>query len=275
MQTEVILSPKKKEKNGEGGKTKTIKKYGEFINYIALPIIILVVWWLLTTKELFPSAILPSIPTVAKSFIAQLKSGQLIDDISISLFRVIKGFLIASILGITLGVLMGISAKINRFFTLSLKGIRQIPMMAWIPLIILWVGIGEASKITIIVLGAFFPVLVNTISGIQQIPKGYIEVGRMFRLSRWELFRKIYLPSAIPSIFVGLKLALGFSWMIVVAAELISSSSGIGYRINDARSLMQPEVVMVGMLVIGFIGVLMDLILGVISRHITPWSQTK
>jgi sulfonate transport system permease protein len=249
----------------------TIDKIGGFINSAALPIIIFVVWWIVTKNELFPSAILPSIETVGRSFISQIKSGQLIEDISISLFRVIKGYLAAAIFGITLGVLMGVSEKVNKFFIISFSSIRQIPMMAWMPLIILWFGIGEESKLVVIVLGAFFPILLNTISGIKMTHQGYIEVGKMFKLSKWDLFRKVYFPSAIPSIFVGLKLGLGISWMTLVAAELIAASSGIGYRINDARSLMQPEVVMVGMIVIGVLGVLMDQALTRISNKITPW----
>lgn len=273
--SEVVLSTKKSDKKINKNKNRIIISVGKLGNYIALPVIIFLAWWLVTKNNIFPAAILPSIESVSKSFLEQLKSGQLIGDITISLFRVIKGFAIAAVLGVTLGVLMGVSKKINRFFSLTINSIRQIPMMAWIPLIILWAGIGEGSKVVIIVLGAFFPILVNTISGIKQIPIGYVEVGRMFKLSKWTTFTKIYFPSAIPSIFVGLKLGLGISWMIVVAAEIVASSSGIGYRINDARSMMQPDVVIVGMFVIGTIGLIMDQILVRISKKITPWITNR
>jgi len=273
MNNNIVTQKLKKQKYN--WTNKIINKFGTIINYALLPIIILLVWWLVTRNKIFPSAILPSIGTVVNSFISQLQSGQLLTDIGTSLSRVIKGYLVASFLGITLGVLMGISKKINCFFSGTLSSIRQIPIMAWIPLIILWVGVDEGSKVVIIALGAFFPVLINTISGINQIPEGYIEVGRMFKLSKWDLFRNIYFPSAIPSIFVGLKLSLGISWSIVVAAELIASTSGIGYRINDARSLMQSDVVIVGMIVIGAIGIMMDRILAIISKKITPWENRK
>lgn len=254
---------------------KIINKIGTIINYALLPTIILIAWWLVTKDKIFPSAILPSLDMVSHSFISQIESGQLQIDIGTSLFRVIKGYIIASFLGITLGIMMGVSKKINRFFSGTLNSVRQIPIMAWIPLIILWCGVGEGSKIVVIVLGAFFPVLINTISGINQVPEGYLEVGRMFKLTKWDLFRKIYFPSAIPSIFVGLKLSLGISWSIVVAAELIASSSGIGYRINDASSLMNSDVVIVGMIVIGAIGMIMNQILVTVSKEITPWENTK
>lgn len=248
---------------------------GNLINYIALPVIILLAWIYGSKNNLFSPILLPSVGTVIESFISQIKSGELIKDVSISLLRVLEGFVLASIAGVTLGMIMGISKKTDRFFSLTFNTIRQIPMMAWMPLIILWFGIGEVSKVIIIFMGAFFPVLINTISGIKQIPPGYLEVGKMYKLSKVQLFRKIYFPSALTSIFVGLKLALGLSWMIVVAAELIAASSGIGYRINDARSLMQPEVVLVGMFVIGAIGILMDQILVRISKIITPWAEKK
>jgi sulfonate transport system permease protein len=170
---------------------------------------------------------------------------------------------------------MGINEKINNIFFLTFSAIRQIPMLAWIPLIVLWFGIGETSKIIVIVLAAFFPVLLNTMNGIKRADKRLIEVGNMYNLSKWKLFTKIYFPSALPSIFVGLKLGLGISWMAVVGAEIIASSSGIGYRMNDARSLMQPEVVFVGMIVIALIGIIMDQILTRISKKITPWESNK
>ena len=246
-----------------------------YINISILPILILTLWITATNLELFSAAILPSISTVFDSLKSQLNSGQLWKDISISLVRVLEGYLIAATLGITLGVLMGISERINKFFFLTFTSIRQIPMLAWIPLIVLWFGIGESSKIIVIVIAAYFPILLNTMNGIKRTDTKLIEVGNMYNLSKWKLFTKIYFPSALPSIFVGLKLGLGISWMAVVGAEIIASSSGIGYRMNDARSLMQPEVVFVGMFAIALIGIIMDQILSRISKKITPWENNK
>jgi len=252
-----------------------LNKMTRITNYLFFPVIIFVSWWFVTEHEYFPAVILPPMKAVSASFLKQLESYQLSQDILVSLIRVAKGFSIAAILGIFLGLLMGVSKTVNRFFVIPLNAIRQIPIIAWIPLIILWCGIGELSKVVIIVLGAFFPVLVNTVFGISQVPKDYIEVGRMFRLSRWKMFTKIYLPSAIPAIFEGLKLGLSNSWTIVVAAEIIAASSGIGYRINDARSLMQSEVVIVGILLIGLIGLALDQIFVWGSKLLTPWAHTK
>lgn len=272
-----VLNIRTKNENSQKKNISNIKEKGiiNYINIAILPILILVLWIVATNLELFSPAILPSISIVFEALKSQLNSGQLIKDIGISLTRVVEGYLIAAFLGITLGVFMGMNERINKFFFLTFTSMRQIPMLAWIPLIVLWFGIGESSKIIVIVIAAYFPILLNTMNGIKRTDKKLIEVGNMYNLSKWKLFTKIYFPSALPSIFVGLKLGLGISWMAVVGAEIIASSSGIGYRMNDARSLMQPEVVFVGMFSIAIIGIIMDQILTRISKKITPWENNK
>lgn len=242
---------------------------------LLIPISVVVAWHYVTTNDIINTAILPTIRSVFRAFEKSLDSGQLQGDLAVSLSRVVKGYLFAILLGVVLGTVMGISETANRIFSLTLNTIRQIPMMAWIPLIILWAGIGEGSKIIIIVMGAFFPIMVNTFSGIRGTQEGYIEVARLYKLSRWDTFRKVYLPSATPQIFVGLKLGLGISWMAVVAAEIIASTKGIGYRMSNARSLMQPDIVIMGMIVVGTVGILMDKLLTIISKKATPWVKTK
>jgi sulfonate transport system permease protein len=148
-------------------------------------------------------------------------------------------------------------------------------MMAWVPLLVMWFGIGEASKVAVIFMAAYFPILMNTMSGIRHTDPKLIEVGQMYRLTPWRMFVKIYLPSALPNIFVGLKLGLGISWMAVVGAEMIAASSGIGFRLNDARALLQFPVVFCGMLAIAFAGVLMDWILTLVSNIATPWQRKR
>ncbi len=242
---------------------------------LLIPIAVVVAWNYVTTNGIVNSAILPTIKNVFQAFAKSWESGLLQSDLAISLTRVVKGYLFAVLLGVTLGTIMGISETGNKIFSLTLNTIRQIPMMAWIPLIILWAGIGEPSKIIIIIMGAFFPIMVNTFSGIRSTQQGFIEVARLYKLNRWDTFRKVYLPSAIPQIFVGLKLGLGISWMAVVAAELIASTKGIGYRMSYARSLIQPDVVIMGMIVVGAVGILMDKVLTFVSQKATPWVKTK
>lgn len=177
--------------------------------------------------------------------------------------------------GILLGVLMGMNKFANRFFMLTFTAIRQIPMIAWVPILIIWFGIGEESKVAVIFLAAYFPVLVNTVSGIERTDPKLIEVGKMYHLNGWQQFTQIYLPSALPSIFVGLKLGLSVSWMAVVGAEMIAATSGIGFRINDARSLMQYPIVFAGIIAIAVVGVIMDLVISLIGKLCTPWERSR
>jgi sulfonate transport system permease protein len=170
---------------------------------------------------------------------------------------------------------MGMFVPAERFLSLTFTSIRLIPMMAWVPLLVMWFGIGEASKVAVILMAAYFPILMNTASGIRQTDPKLIEVGRMYRLTPWRMFVKIYLPAALPSIFVGLKLGLSISWMAVVGAEMIAASSGIGFRLNDARALMQFPIVFCGMFAIALAGVLMDWVLTLVSRAVAPWERKR
>lgn len=242
---------------------------------LVIPVIIIMIWFYTTTYMVIPKGILPTIPDVGQTFLEMLKSGQLENDIAVSISRVLKGYCISVVLGVTLGSLIGMYRSIKELFVPVITVIRQIPMIAWIPLIILWCGIGETSKVVIIVLVAFFQILVNTQSGIESTPKGYIEVARLYKLGRWKTFIKVYLPHAIPQILVGLRLGLGGSWMAVVAAELIAATSGIGYRMSSARSNMQSNVVIVCMIVVGLVGVLMDQGIGVLFTTLTPWIRIE
>lgn len=238
------------------------------------PVLIILLWHYVTNYTDIPDSILPKISTVGKTFRDMLDLGQLQNDLFISFSRVVKGYLTAAVLGIVLGSLLGMSETLTCILQPTLTVIRQIPIIAWIPLIILWCGIGETSKIVVIVMASFFPIMVNTMSGIASTPSGYIEVARLYKLSRRKTFAKVYLPHALPQILVGLKLGLGISWMAVVAAELIASLSGIGYRMSNARSLMNSDVVIVCMIVIGAVGIVMDKLLGLIFSLITPWEKS-
>lgn len=242
---------------------------------LILPAVILAAWIYTTTFTQIPAGILPGISRVWKAFLDMTASGQLQSDLAVSLIRVLKGFAVSAVLGITLGSLIGMFRPVREMLLPFITVVRQIPMIAWIPLIILWCGIGELSKVVIIVLAAFFPVLVNTESGIAGTPESFLEVAKLYKLNPWKTFAKVYLPHALPQILVGLRLGLGVSWMAVVAAELIAAVSGIGYRMSNARSLMRPDIVIVCMLVVGLVGILMDKVIGLIFGAFTPWKKAE
>ena len=241
---------------------------------LILPVLVVILWFCVTTYGSIPVGILPDLPRVGNTITDMIHTGQLQEDLLVSILRVVKGYLFSAVVGVVLGSLIGMFPRVRELLLPTITIIRQIPMIAWIPLIILWCGIGELSKVVIIVLAAFFPILVNTESGIESTPAGYIEVARLYKLNPWKTFTNVYLPHALPQILVGLKLGLGVSWMAVVAAELIAATSGIGYRMSNARSMMRSDVVIVCMIVIGLIGVIMDKGIGLVFGYITPWQKT-
>ena len=240
---------------------------------LSIPVAVLVAWTAVTSAAVIPSTILPSPATVVGTFFSLVSDGTLGSDLSVSLFRVVVGYAVASALGIVVGTLCGMFRTSREVLLPVITAVRQIPLLAWIPLIILWFGIGELSKVVFIVLAAFFPIMMNTMAGIASTPLEYIEVARLNKLSPWKTFLRVYLPHALPSIQTGLKLGLGISWMAVVGAELIASSTGIGYRMSYARTLMQSDVVIVCMLVVGVIGIVMDKALGLLFTALTPWER--
>lgn len=242
---------------------------------LIIPVIVVVLWYLVTTFGSLPASILPSLQLVGQAFSDMTQAGQLQGDLMISLGRVVKGFLASAVVGVFFGSLMGMFPAVRELLLPTVTVVRQIPMVAWIPLIILWAGIGEGSKVIIIMVAAVFPILVNTLSGISGTPEGYVEVAKLYKLNKWKTFTKVYLPHALPQILVGLKLGLGVSWMAVVASELIAASSGIGYRMNEARSLMRSDKVIVCMIVIGLIGIIMDKVISVIFDRLTPWMRLQ
>ena len=252
-----------------------MKKQIKILLKFFIPVLVVTFWLYATHVQEISPSILPKITSVGKAFIDLIKKGTLQKDLSISILRVVRGYSLSIIVGILLGTLMGMFEIAYHIFHGPLTTIRQIPNIAWIPLIILWFGIKELSKTVIIVMAAFFPIMTNTLNGILSTPQGYIELAQLYNLNLWKTFTKVYLPHTLPHILVGLKLGLGSSWMAVVAAELIASSSGIGYRLSDARSLMRSDIVIVCMIVIGIIGILMDKGISLVFKGLTPWQKKK
>lgn len=247
-----------------------MRHWKNFLPFI-LPITIFIIWYMSAERGWVAPYIIPPPERVVLTFIEFLQDGTLWNDTWASLKRMLQGYFWAAAAGGLLGVFMGLSVVGERLFSATLNAIRVIPPLAWIPLVILWFGIGELSKIAIIFKSAFFPILLNVIQGIESVPKGYIEVSKLLGASKIKILFKVILPAALPNIFVGLRLGLGASWMAVVAAELIASTSGLGYRLTEGRELSHPDVVLVGMIMIGVIGLFMDLILSKVQRRVLAW----
>lgn len=215
--------------------------------------------------------LLPPPSRIVLTFRDLLASGDLLRHIGISMARVLEGFGIALCLGLTLGIAIGLSKTLDRFTDLIIQVVKPIPPIAWIPLAILWFGIGEKSKVYIIFLGAFFPIIINTIDGIRQTDHKFVEVARLLAVPRFKFVYQVVLPGALPAIMTGVRVGLMVAWICVVAAELIAASSGIGYLIMDARELSQSDVVLAGMITIGVIGKVMDGLIKLLEKRIITW----
>ncbi|HWP96083.1 MAG TPA: ABC transporter permease [Syntrophomonadaceae bacterium] len=239
--------------------------------YWSLPVILVVVWQGLFQVGWIKAMTLPPPTMIMNTFWSLLISGELLRHIAISLLRVMEGFILASLVAVVLGIGIGMNEGWNRRSDLIIQVLKPIPPIAWIPLAILWLGIDESSKIFIIFLGTFFPVLVNVVDGVRSTDNKLVEVARILETSNRDLIFKVVFPSTLPYIMTGLRVGLGVAWMCVVAAELIAASSGIGYLIMDARQLSQADVVLVGMLTIGIVGKLMDSFLFKVEKRLIKW----
>lgn len=248
------------------------KKLGGILWYILLPLAVLVVWELVCHLGYVKAYAMPAPEGVVMTAVDKIKDGSLFTHIGISFLRVLEGFLIAMVSAIILGIVMGLHKKAENFFELVIQVLKPIPPIAWIPLAILWFGIGESSKLFIIFLGAFFPVLLNTIAGIQSLDKKYLELARVYEVDYKRLITRIILPGALPSILTGIRVGLGNAWICVVAAEMIAATKGIGYMLSNGRSMSRPDEVILGMLLIGIVGKIMDDILKWISKKIVKWA---
>lgn len=242
---------------------------------LLLPCLLLVLWQLVSWQQLFSPYLLPPPVKVARSAVELAGSGLLLRHLLVSLQRVFLGFAIACVLALPLGIVCGQSRRVEGYTWLLLEFLRHVPPLAAVPLIILWAGIGEASKLTIIVLASFFPLFLNTVSGMRSCDRRLLEVGQSLGFTKEQQIRHIRIPAALEAIAVGMQLALGYSWRALIGAELIAASAGIGYLILDAEEMSRPDVVLVGMLAIGLVGTLIDYVFLWALGRLFPWRRLK
>jgi sulfonate transport system permease protein len=240
---------------------------------VILPICLVFFWQFLSVEGFLRPTLLPAPLTIAQTAWDLLKTGELEKHLAISLWRVLQGFILGASLGIFLGLVLGLSENLRRLSSALTEFLRPIPTIAWVPILILWMGIDEGSKITVIAIGSFWPVFLNTLQGVRQTDPHYLEVAKVLEKSRWVQVRQVMLPSALPFIFTGLRIGMGIAWASVVGAELIAASSGIGYMILYAREVSQPDVVLVGVAAIGLTGLFIDRVLQKIETTLLKWNR--
>ncbi|MDH2384349.1 ABC transporter permease [Bradyrhizobium sp. CER78] len=238
---------------------------------LILPAITLPIWIVGTDRGWLPEQILPCPGDVLHTLRDMIASGELAQHAGYSLRRVALGFAIGAAAGLVVGSAMGLSRRVDDYVRPLFTAIAQVPALAWIPLAMLLLGIGEGLKIVVIAKAAFVPVVMNTSAGIANVPRAFVEVGETFRFTPLQMLRHVVLPGAIPPIFTGLRYGLTHAWIALVSVELLASSEGLGYLLVWGRQMFWLDTVLVAMIVIGVIGFLSDRVLAVVETRLQRW----
>jgi len=267
-----------------------MKHYRHAASGILVPLAALALWQLLSAKGWVNATILPSPMQVLTKWWAYLRpleaydpsmssylkwcfSGELPQDAMGSLYRVLLGFAIGTGLALPLGLAMGYSKVAYALFNPLIQVLRPIPPIAYIPLSILWFGLGNPPAVFLISIGAFFPVLMNTVTGVQNVDSIYLRVGRNLGASRWTQFTRIILPAATPYIFTGARIGMGTAFIVVIVSEMIAVNNGLGYRILEAREYLWSDKIIAGMFTIGLLGLGIDTVMSRLSSRMLRWHR--
>jgi sulfonate transport system permease protein len=252
-------------------KARRVSPYGtQFLSWL-VPALLVLAWEALARFGTVPGYILPAPTKVVSTGIALIQDGTLIPDIGISLLRAAAGFVIGGVIGFVLGIAVGFSRIAGVLLDRTVLMLRAIPFLAVLPLVIVWLGIGEGAKIFLVAFGVAFPIYMNTVLGIRQVDPKLVELGRVTGLSTWMLIRRIILPGALPSILNGVRYALATAWLALVVAETIAASSGIGFLAMDAREFLRTDVIVLVIVIYAVIGVIADSVAKMLERRLLAW----
>lgn len=236
-----------------------------------VPLLLLGLWQIAVKQGWAPPQILPPPGAVAETLHGQASSGELLTNFSISLGRVAAGFGVGALAGVALGIAMGLSRTVEDYLHPAFRAVSQVPVLGWLPLAMMVLGIGEGLKVAIIAHASLVPVAVNTLKGIRSVPRAYVDVGRAYKFSYGQLLRKVILPGAVPNIFVGIRYGLTQAWLSLVTVELLASSEGLGFLIVWGRQLFQLDLVLSAILVVGVVGLFFDKALALLESRLLRW----
>jgi len=240
---------------------------------LIVPVTLLIVWEVAGAMGYLNPVLLPTPSSIWEELVSMTETGELVRHLGISTWRALLGFLIGGGLGLTMGLWVGFSYKTERLLDPCFQMLRTLPHLAIAPLFILWFGFGETSKLLLIAKGAFFPLYVNTFLGIRSVDSKLFDVGQVLQFSKWQMITKLILPASLPNIFLGIRLSVSVAWLGLVVAELMGSSAGLGYLINDARSFSLTTVVFVGIIVFAVVGKLSDSIIKLLEARALRWQD--
>ena len=235
-----------------------------------LPCLIVAVLEVVVRAGWIPAYQMPAPSDVAVTLV-ELAQGALGKHVLASVGRVLAGFVIGASLALVFAAWVGLSREAEAYLEPTFAGLRAIPSLAWVPLLLLWLGIDETSKVVLIAIGAFFPVYVNGVAAIRNIDRKLVEVGQMYGFNARRLTLRILLPAAMPGLFTGLRSGLSMAWMFLVAAELIAATKGLGYLLSDGRETSRPDIVLAAILALAVLGKLSDGVLAAVERRCVSW----
>jgi sulfonate transport system permease protein len=247
--------------------------FNRYLIYWAVPIGILLIWQISSTLGWIPTRILPAPTAVLQAALKLTASGELPRDIAISTLRAFSGLFVGGSIGFLLGMSNGLFRLSEKLLDTTLQMIRTIPNLSLLPLVILWFGIGDSARLFLIALGVFFPIYVNTFHGIRSVDPDLIEMGQVYGLNRWQLFRQVIFPGALPSILVGVRLSLGIMWLTLIVAETIAANSGIGFMAATAREFIRTDVLLFVVVLYAFLGKLSDVLTRLLEGHLLKWQK--
>jgi sulfonate transport system permease protein len=239
-----------------------------------LPVLAIVLLEVAARAGWIQSRLLPPPSEIAQTLWWLFQQGQLPSHVAASSVRVFTGFAIGAGLALVIGALVGLSHRAERLLDPSFQALRAIPSLAWVPLLLLWLGIDESPKLVLIAIGAFFPVYMGVASGFRDVDRKLVEVARMAGLSKLGLVRRVLLPAALPSVMTGLRNGLSLAWMFMVAAELIAATKGLGYLLTDGRETGRADIVLAAIVLLALLGKVSDTGMAFVERRWLAWRDT-
>lgn len=250
------------------------KNYG--VISVVTVLLFLFLWWLVTRLNLVSPLFVPTPHSVWTAFIDILVTGYkgipLWQHVLTSFYRLFVAFAIALVVAVPLGIVSGYSRKIQAVFDPFIEFYRPLPPLAYYTLLVLWLGIGNASKITLLCLAAFAPLYLSTVAGVRKVPVDRIHGALSLGANRYQLLRYVLLPSILPEIFVGIRTSIGVMYSTLVAAEMVAAVSGVGWIVLDASTYLRSDIIFVGILIMGIIAIFIDLLIRKLERRVVPWS---
>jgi sulfonate transport system permease protein len=241
---------------------------------LIVPAVLLALWQYLTWQEVYSRSQLPPPLDVWRAAKQLWQQDDLIPHIQASLGRIGYGYFWGSLIAVGLGLAVGLSRTVDELFTPTIQAIRAIPSLAWVPLLILWLGIGEQPKITLVAIGVFFPVYANLVSGIRQIDRKLIEAASAYGYRRLSLAWEVMLPASLPSFFTGLRLGLAQGWLFLVAAELMGAWEGLGYLLMNSQNSGRTDIIVMSIIFLAVLGKTTDWVMQLLERRFLRWSDT-